>query len=240
MTYLVDSLVPVKNLTSLLLLLAAMSSCRSLQPLAGPVKPAPIPQKTVFLDNVDLNNRNSGPSARGPVLQDGDIPRTYPTSVNNEIEGSNRLQFKYSILLNEDVENLDDMKLLSAVDDWYGVRYHYGGNSKAGVDCSGFTSNIYRSVYGITLSRIARDQYRDAHHVSRDQLEEGDLVFFDIRGNGVSHVGIYLRNGRFIHASLREGVRVDDLANGYYKDHFVGGGRMEAGNGDQMTAVSER
>lgn len=221
-----NSLGSVKNLTPFLLLLVVLTSCRSLQPLAGPPKPASSNQKTVFLDNVDMSPKGHGTASGGPVLQDGEAPRTYPISVNNEIEESNRLQFKYSILLNENVENLEDTRLLAAVDEWYGVRYHYGGTTKSGVDCSGFTSNIYQTVYGITLSRISKDQYRDARHVEVEDLREGDLVFFNIRGRGVSHVGIYLRNGKFIHASVRDGVRVDDLTTGFYKDHFVSGGRV--------------
>lgn len=172
-----------------------------------------------------MTPKGHGSTSGGPVLQDGESPRSYPITYS-EIEESNRLQFKYSILLNENVENLEDTRLLAAVDEWYGVKYHYGGTSKTGVDCSGFTSNIYQSVYGITLSRISKDQYRDARHVQVDELKEGDLVFFNIRGHGVSHVGIYLRNGKFIHASVRDGVRVDDLTSGFYKDHFVSGGRF--------------
>jgi hypothetical protein len=222
----VNSLSSVKNLTPLLLVLVALTSCRALQPLSGPAKSTPAPKDAVFLNNVDMTPKGHGSASGGPVFQDGDAPKSYPINLDNEIEASNRLQFKYSILLNEDVENLEDLHLLAAVDDWYGVRYHYGGTSKDGIDCSGFTSTIYQTVYGITLSRISKDQYRDARHVSYDDLKEGDLVFFNIRGRGVSHVGIYLRNKKFIHASLRDGVRVDDLSSGFYRDHFVSGGRF--------------
>jgi hypothetical protein len=183
-------------------------------------------QKPVFLENLDMNPPGRPATGGGPTFQDGDAPSSYAIRVPGGIEQASWLQFKYSILLNDEVERLEDTRLLTAVDNWYGVRYKYGGSSKAGVDCSAFVSAVYLSAYGITLSRISADQYKYARHIAPDALKEGDLVFFHIRGKGVSHVGIYLRNNKFIHASVRDGVRVDDLGMGFYRDHLIGGGRM--------------
>ncbi|MBS2099235.1 C40 family peptidase [Carboxylicivirga linearis] len=108
---------------------------------------------------------------------------------------------------------------------WLGTRYRYGGTSKSGVDCSGLSGQIYRQVYNITLPRTSADQYRQAKKVSKSGLKPGDLVFFKINSGRVSHVGIYLGNDEFIHASTKRGVVISSLNETYYKRYFAGGGR---------------
>lgn len=124
------------------------------------------------------------------------------------------------------VENISgESDLFEFIDDWYGTPYRYGGTTKSGIDCSGFTGTLLANVFGIKVPRIARDQYQSCQKVSRSDLQEGDLVFFNIRGRGVSHVGVYLMNNKFIHASVNRGVVISDLGEGYYSKKFVGGGR---------------
>ena len=143
------------------------------------------------------------------------------------VENASSVQLKYSVLMNTEVENLPNKNLLDGVDDWYGVRYRSGGNTKTGVDCSGFTVAVYLAVYGISLPRVSRDQYRISRKISTTELQEGDLVFFNTRGSGVSHVGVYLGNNKFIHASVSRGVMVSDLFESYYIQRFIGAGRVE-------------
>lgn len=143
------------------------------------------------------------------------------------VEMASPVQFKYSLLLDTEVESLPSKPLLENVDEWYGVRYRRAGNTKSGVDCSGFTVAIYASVYGMMLPRISREQYRIARKISTTELQEGDLVFFNTTGRGVSHVGIYLGNDRFIHASVSKGVMVNSLFENYYLKRFVGAGRID-------------
>ena len=143
------------------------------------------------------------------------------------IESASSVQLKYSVLMNTEVENLPTKNLLESVDDWYGVRYRSGGNTKTGVDCSGFTVAVYLAAYGISLPRVSRDQYRISRKISTTELQEGDLVFFNTRGSGVSHVGVYLGNNKFIHASVSRGVMVSGLFEPYYLQRFVGAGRIE-------------
>jgi cell wall-associated NlpC family hydrolase len=150
--------------------------------------------------------------------------RTYSSS---SIELASSVQLKYAILMNTEVENLPSKSLLDNVDEWYGVRYRTGGNSKSGVDCSGFTVAVYASVYGFALPRVSRDQYRLSRKISTTELQEGDLVFFNTNGSGVSHVGIYLGNNKFIHASVSRGVMVSGLFEPYYIQRFIGAGRIE-------------
>lgn len=174
---------------------------------------------------VAINNRslNSEPVSKEEIKQFNDVF----TSRNAETEYVSNVQLKYASLLNTEVPYLPSKVLLENVDEWYGVHYRTGGNTKQGVDCSGFTVAVYLSVYGIMLPRVSRDQYRTSRKISTTELQEGDLVFFNTRGHGVSHVGIYLSNNRFVHASVSRGVMVNSLFEPYYLQRYVGAGRID-------------
>ncbi|MEQ9187445.1 MAG: NlpC/P60 family protein [Cryomorphaceae bacterium] len=111
------------------------------------------------------------------------------------------------------------------VRDWEGVPYKYGGTSKSGVDCSGFVGVLYRDVYKKDVPRTTEGLARSSKSLDRNELVEGDLVFFDIQGKKKSHVGVYLRNEQFVHASSSKGVVVSSLTNPYYQKAFSSGGR---------------
>lgn len=110
--------------------------------------------------------------------------------------------------------------------DWLGARYKYAGASKKGIDCSGFVSKMYSSVYCIQLMGGSADIYKTVLPVEKEQLQEGDMVFFKIRKGNISHVGIYLGNNKFAHASVHSGVIISDLNEDYYKKYFYKGGRI--------------
>lgn len=107
-----------------------------------------------------------------------------------------------------------------------GVPYSYGGTTKDGIDCSGFTSLIFASAVDIPLPRSAREQYHIGSKVQRGNLRFGDLVFFNTTGRRPSHVGIYLENDMFAHASISEGVTLSSLESKYYKKRFIGARRV--------------
>ena len=105
-----------------------------------------------------------------------------------------------------------------------GVPYVYGGNGPSCFDCSGFTKYVY-AHFGVTLNRTATDQLANGTAVSKSQLQPGDLVFFKANtSKPVSHVGIYIGGGQFIHASTNTySVKIDNLASGYYSRVYVYG-----------------
>jgi len=107
---------------------------------------------------------------------------------------------------------------------WIGVPYVYGGCSRSGTDCSGFTMSIF-AQYGYGLIHGASDQYVQCRAVTTAQRDVGDLVFFNW-GGGISHVGIYLGGGTFVHASTSGGVIVSSLYDSYYAGGYVGAGRI--------------
>lgn len=140
------------------------------------------------------------------------------------IESAEALQFKYSLLLDVEVELVKNIHLLRIIDEWYGVKYLFGGTTKHGIDCSAFMQVLFTSLYGLGLPRTAKMQYDFTRRISRTELKEGDLLFFNTRG-GVSHVGMYLVNNKFVHASVR-GVTISDMFDPYYAARLIGVGRV--------------
>ena len=133
--------------------------------------------------------------------------------------------------LGVDITKKDNIKLYRQVSSWLGVKYRYGGTTKNGVDCSAFVGNIYKDVYGEKLHRSAEDIYlNDCKRIRQGRLKEGDLVFFrtdDKHKKRPNHVGIYLKDGKFAHASTSKGVEVNSLDKEYYRKAFIKGGRVK-------------
>jgi hypothetical protein len=115
-------------------------------------------------------------------------------------------------------------ELVKTAKSYIGTPYRWGGTTSSGFDCSGLTMVTYR-VNGLNLPRVSRSQYNAGSYVSKSSLRPGDLVFFATGGGRrVSHVGIYIGSGEFIHAPSRgKTVRIDKLSNSYYTRTYVGG-----------------
>lgn len=109
---------------------------------------------------------------------------------------------------------------------WMGTPYRYGGNSFQGTDCSGFVQQVYLKVFGIKVDHQSAALFEKSKRVKKDQLKEGDLYFFKISGNKISHVGMHLTDDFFIHASTKKGVVVNRLQEAYYSQHFAGFGTL--------------
>jgi cell wall-associated NlpC family hydrolase len=111
---------------------------------------------------------------------------------------------------------------------WLGVPYVFGGCSKSGVDCSCFVQLVYRAL-GVSLPRVASDQWNAVRHIATSELQPGDLVFFhDTYMPGISHVGIFVGGGRQINAPTEgQFVSVQPVFDGYWGAHFAGAGRVQ-------------
>lgn len=125
-------------------------------------------------------------------------------------------------------KNPDYRSLVESASKWVGTPYRYGSSSRRGTDCSGFVSSLYREVYGIRLSRSSHSMYsQNVQRVQRDSVRTGDLVFFRRGRKGpIFHVGVYLKNNKFIHAATNGGVMVSSLSEPYYRNHFYAAGRV--------------
>ena len=204
-----------------------------------------------FIDNISVSPSGSkdksgsatNSAATSPTAYGPDTHPARSTSAAGSgagIEAYPALQFKFAILENASVEDLDNPKLLTFMDYWYGAPYRYGGMTRDGIDCSAFAFFLMSSVYGVaSLPRTAKEQYGMSRRIRRDELQEGDLVFFHTLGHrkAVTHVGVYLRNNKFIHASV-SGVMISDMTEGYYEKHYIGAGRVLGEGQDESPAVT--
>lgn len=229
----------VKIILPAFVIIAALTSCSSLKPInsannRGTASPAPAHKSKdiKFLDDISVASpaqQGELVARKGPAANDNkNIPasNTKYAGQSSSVEKASALQLKYAVLLNTEVEMLEGNVLLPHIDEWYGTRYRMGGTTKSGIDCSAFVQAIYLATFAIPLPRTAREQYKTSRIISATELKEGDLVFFNTTG-GISHVGIYLQNNKFIHASSSFGVIISDMFEPYYVKRFIGAGRID-------------
>lgn len=130
--------------------------------------------------------------------------------------------------LNITLHSDDNQKLYREIKGWLGVPYRYGGNTKSGVDCSGFVLQVYKTVYNKRVERNSAKIFeKNCRLIDVDELREGDLLFYCTgkKTKGITHVGIYLRDNKFAHASSK-GVKISDITEDYFIDHFYAAGRV--------------
>ena len=184
-----------------------------------------------FLDNIQVEVAPSSVEQRSQLSEFEEqyfAKKDNAITTNNssaKIENASKIQIKYALLLDTEVEQLQNTTLYAGIDEWLGTRYRLGGTTKDGIDCSAFVQILYITQFGINIPRTAREQYDVTQRISRTDLKEGDLVFFNTQG-GVSHVGMYLQNNKFVHASS-SGVTISDLFDPYWERRFIGVGRYE-------------
>ncbi len=129
--------------------------------------------------------------------------------------------------LNVKGKDLDNEKLYRFIDSWMGVPHRSGGMDKKGVDCSGFTTILEKEIYNRAVPRTAKSMAESVKRKYEDDLKEGDLVFFDFQGQKFSHVGVYLHNNKFVHASTSKGVIISDLKDPWYYKYFSRAGSIK-------------
>jgi len=192
-----------------------LASCSSSSQLNQPLS-SKDPQ---FLDNIALNGTHNSELKLSTATQE--------KKVNIQPSFGTTMQQKYASLLGVLPTTISNYTLYHFIDDWMGVRYKLGGNSKTGIDCSAFVQRMFETVFCMDLLRTAREQFANAHLIrSMDSLSEGDLVFFKIKTTRISHVGVYLANRRFVHASSSQGVTISSLDERYWQRYYTGGGRV--------------
>lgn len=182
-----------------------------------------------FLDGISVNpgervssrNKSYGYSERAPE-EEKSTTESRDLSLNEST-----LVSKYASILGVEDYKVSNIDLIEEIDDWYGTPYRYGGSSKNGIDCSAFSRTLSNDVFNVSLPRTAEEQYDYCDHIKKNQLKQGDLVFFHTTGRSrITHVGVYLQNGKFVHASTSSGVMISDLDEYYWKKAYRAAGRV--------------
>jgi lipoprotein Spr len=217
----------LKKIIALAALLFSISTAQVFAQTGKQVTPGASKTAYKFLDDISvdpLGDEQSAPVKMAAVPSVKKDLLQAAKAADGNVETAGALQFKYSQLLDVDVETVKNTNLFRVIDDWYGVKYLYGGETKRGIDCSALMQVFFTALYGISLPRTAKMQYDFSRQISRTELREGDLLFFNTRG-GVSHVGMYLQNNKFVHASVK-GVAISDMFEPYYASRLIGTGRV--------------
>ena len=156
-------------------------------------------------------------SAKSPLFFRGGKSTGTPVSVAS-------LKNSRNYIANQNTSKAD--QIIASAKKYIGVSYVWGGTSPSGFDCSGLVQYVFKQ-HGISLNRTTTTQYQQGSFVSKAGLQPGDLVFFqNTYTTGISHVGIYIGNNEFIHASSSKGVTISSLSNSYWASHYYGARRV--------------
>lgn len=166
--------------------------------------------KTDWRDNYNKNKTSSKNTVKKTVVEK-------PNSIND-----------FAKLLDTDISTLENKNLYQFIIDWYGTPYQYGGQTSDGIDCSAFTNVLYKEIYKKQLPRSSKDIAEETNRKYAKDLQEGDLVFFAFgKSKTINHVGVYLHNNKFVHASTSKGVIISDLTEPWYNDYLVKCGSLK-------------
>jgi len=135
---------------------------------------------------------------------------------------------KYSSKLGIELSGKENPKLLDEIAKWMGTPYLTGGCSFSGTDCSCLIHTLYQTVYGINLERSSEAMaQKNCLRIDKDDLREGDLIFFSIKNVKISHVGLYISNGNFVHSTTSKGVIISNIDEPYYQKYYTHSGRVK-------------
>lgn len=138
----------------------------------------------------------------------------------------NLAQEYFAQIMDVAVSATTNTKLYQVIYDWIGTPYRLGGKSKKGIDCSKFAYEVYDKVFNTTLGHNSRNIYTQVSPVKKEELKSGDLVFFKIRSKNITHIGVYIGDDKFAHASSSRGVMISNLNEAYWKRYYFDGGRV--------------
>lgn len=172
---------------------------------------------SVVLLSLVLTSCLSRPESRIPARK----TNTYNVNTNN-----GTLLANYAAILGVQESELQNGELYAFIDDWMGAPHRLGGLTKSGIDCSAFINQLYSQVYDKSLPRASYEMADEVKRKYENQLTEGDLVFFSFGKKKVDHVGLYLRNNKFLHVSTSKGVMISDLHESWFYKYFVRAGTV--------------
>lgn len=218
----------------LFILMVATTSCSGLKKIKSSGDATTDAQRLkskkapTFIDGLEITPGSVVKSKHKPTTTK-EIQANQPeiSATSNKVEYSFELQKTYAERLQVDASYVSNKWLYEKIDEWWATRYCLGGSTKQCIDCSAFTAVIAKEVFNIVLLRTAQEQYQNSTIISKEELKEGDLVFFHTSNRReVTHVGVYLQNNKFVHASTSQGVMISDLNESYWKSKYYAAGRI--------------
>lgn len=149
------------------------------------------------------------------------MPKEFASIASQSLAKKDVFSEKENYIKNDDHGNTNSIKsaILAQFSNWKGTRYHLGGTTHQGVDCSALMQHIFSDSFHKSLPRTTTQQIKNGQPVSKEKLEPGDLVFFRT-SPGMRHVGVYVGDNQFVHASSSVGVTMSSLANRYWVEHY--------------------
>ncbi|MBS4064745.1 MAG: C40 family peptidase [Chitinophagaceae bacterium] len=218
----------MKNVLILFLMAIVFSSCSAFRSALKPATSSqtkPAADNSRFIEDIAIQPDVNPVPAKNPGRSTPEFVTKQVSGYGAPLEMYSINQFKYAIQLNVPVETLTNASLYNLIDEWWNTPYRLGGTTKKGIDCSAFVQTLMLGVFAVQLPRTAREQRTASTKIETEEMREGDLVFFNTRGR-VSHVGVYLHNNKFVHASTSGGVMISDLNEDYWRRKFIGAGRI--------------
>lgn len=218
----------------LLVLIVATTSCSGLKKIKSSgdattdAKRLKSKKTPTFIEGLEITPGSVVKSKHKPTTTKENQNKQDEVNVSsNKVEFSFELQKTYAERLQVDASYVSNKWLYEKIEEWWATRYCMGGSSKQCIDCSAFTAVIAKDVFNIVLLRTAQQQYENTTPIPKEELMEGDLVFFHTSNRReVTHVGVYLQNNKFVHASTSQGVMISDLNDNYWKSKYYASGRM--------------
>jgi lipoprotein Spr len=211
-----------------------LSGCKSLSRLTSKDQSSPRGQlgssssmPRGFLDNIAVlpgEVKVAGVKIVAPTVAETEPKK----NVGITYDAALSLPNKYANLLGVAPTSLNNLELLAQMEKWFGTQYCFGGSTDSCIDCSSFTQVILRDVYNVKIPRNSQQQFDASTKIETENLKEGDLVFFNTVSASmiITHVGIYVCNNKFVHASTSKGVTINDLSEKYFAKAFRGAGRF--------------
>jgi lipoprotein Spr len=180
-----------------------------------------------FLDNIAVlpgEVKVAGVKVAAPPVAETEPKKNVGTAYDAALSLPN----KYAYLLGVAPTSLTNLQLLAQMEKWFGTQYCFGGSTDSCIDCSSFTQVILRDVYNVKIPRNSQQQFDASTKIETENLKEGDLVFFNTVSASmiITHVGVYVCNNKFVHASTSKGVTINDLSEKYFAKAYRGAGRF--------------
>ncbi len=156
--------------------------------------------------------------------------KSIPNNTDDKDDQESLAKDYFSQIMGVATSATSNVKLFQFVYDWIGTPYHLGGDTKRGIDCSGFAYQLYNKVFNTAIGNNSRNIFSMVNPVDKEELKEGDLIFFKIHSRSITHVGVYIGDGKFAHASSSKGVMISHLADPYWERYYYKGGRLLSDN----------